>query len=304
MRALFLCGPGRTGTTVLRRALSHHPRVATMPGEFRLNVDPGGVLDLEDAFAHAWDPYGADAALHRFQKLVKNLTSHAPGPYRSYALDEWVGPGFLRSRMTRLPERLGMWSTDATWTGGGDRQVYESVRGTRSSELRAFVEDLYRRRNVEATHWVDDTPHTGLHAERLAGVYPDRAFVICVRHPFDVFASFLRGPHAWTPKRTWIAARRIREVMMVTRQQVSTSHRDVILRVEDAVADPGACLSRVMREVYLATPDSEVLDFMVEEYDVDKANVGRWTEELTGQEIDVARTVLNDVCAVYGYGQQ
>lgn len=303
MKAMFVCGSGRSGTTVLRKALSHHPDVATMPGELRLNVDPDGVLDLHDALTQAWDPYAADTAMHRFASLLSQVTSrhHA---YRGHRLDQWVGEGRYDVAADKLMKELRYARIPARWVGSVEKQsghMYEMARGSRAEALRTFIETLYLARRYDATHWVDDSPYAGLHADRLAAVYPSRFFALCVRHPFDIFSSFLHGGKHWTPKVPKLAARRIREALLYTHSTLLSGHQYRVVRLEAVMENPIDEMLALCRDAQIFTPPTAIAEEMVSEYDSDAAHIGRWRAELSPGEIDVARDILGVVCQEFGY---
>ena len=75
MKTCFIGGTGRCGTSILRTILSRHSRVATLPIEHRLTVDPDGIFDFYRSYTTGWSPYYADAKLTRLKKFLEELSS-------------------------------------------------------------------------------------------------------------------------------------------------------------------------------------------------------------------------------------
>lgn len=285
MRPIFLAGTGRSGTTVARRALSRHPQVAAMPGELRLIADPDGLLDCRDALARRWDPYAGDRALRRLETMLTHMTAASTDRYRHHNTDAWVGADWYRDRVARLVDDLRTGVTPGTWTGAppGEDGMWETVPGTKAVDpaLRAFADDLYRRRNAAATRWVEDTPYTGCHWRRVRAVWPEATLVLCVRDVRDVLASYLRGRQRWTPKDPGTAAQRIAAVIHRTDAEMVMAGGDVVtLRLERVLEDPEREVARLCGRLGLdPSPD------MAAAYDGDRAHVGRWRTELTAGDV-------------------
>ena len=78
MKTCFIGGTGRCGTSILRTILSRHSRVATLPIEHRLTVDPDGIFDFYRSYTSGWSPYYADARLTRLKNFLEELSSTNP----------------------------------------------------------------------------------------------------------------------------------------------------------------------------------------------------------------------------------
>lgn len=304
MRAVFVCGTGRSGTTVMRRALGMHPQVVTLPGELRLICDAGGLLDLHDALFRNWDPYSSDQAVERFFDLARALTSQDRERYsvgRGHHMDGWV-PNYF-SILSRLRYSLGVQRIPGRWTGMSQRQGHmnEIGPGPYPRVLREFVENLYLAREEDSnpdppTHWVDDTPYLGLHAERLAEVFPDRRFVFCVRHPLDLLHSFISQEKRWTPNDARLAAVRIRNLLDLSEARVH-GLRTITVRLEDVMRDRAGWALHVFSFLGLGPGYEEEFASV---YDPDLANIGRRTG-LPDEDVQVGVDVLGDTCERFGY---
>ena len=45
-KVIFIGGSGRSGTNILRKLLSKHSQVASLPFEHRFIIDPDGIIDF------------------------------------------------------------------------------------------------------------------------------------------------------------------------------------------------------------------------------------------------------------------
>lgn len=94
---IFVGGTGRSGTSILARALGTHPDVWTVPVESRILIDPGGLVDLVDALSIRYSPPTAHAALVRFVELaLVELTTRQETPYRNVDLAAAIGAEHYR----------------------------------------------------------------------------------------------------------------------------------------------------------------------------------------------------------------
>lgn len=307
MKPVFVGGTGRSGTTILRRVLGSHPDVATMPGELRIIVDPGGVLDLHEAINGCWDPYTADHAIHRFKDLLAHQKFGREERYNSHALDRWVGgPDVFEGIIEDLLDAIVRHPSEGRWTGSpeGATTIYEVEPGNYWQDLRGFVEALYVRRNQQASHWVEDTPYNSCHFNRLRGLWPDCDFIHVVRDPRDIFASFnlhRSRSKAWTSKDSEQNARRIDGALKRFNEQVSPwgeGHYYLEVRLEDMARNQEAELRRICD--YLGLDWSEgLLDTPLSE---EGAHIGRWKDDLSGAEAGMAMRILGPWIKQYGYG--
>lgn len=287
MRAVFLTGPGRTGTTVLREALRVHPDVAAGRREPRFIVDPGGLLDLHDALHTRWDPYVADDALYRFRTVMSRMQIKN-------------GTGDL---MDTLYKDLNVTFSGRRWFGMEvTREVMHDARpGDRSLLLQEYAKNVMRvsTNRPFATHFVDDTPYSGLHADRIRRVFGNNVFFIhCIRHPLDTLASHIHGRAGWTARDPETAARTILAVhSRLLAYERFTQDLFLRVRLEDVLMKPVQTMKDVCGVVGLSRLNAEEI---ATAYDPDHAHVGR-RAELRLKEVDIARPILGPLCATLGY---
>lgn len=317
MKAILVGGTGRSGTTILKRVLAQHSRVASMPFEVRLIVDPGGALDLVNALSDSWSPYNADIAIQRFRQLAldcahtsilvrglaKGLTTLgvAPWRYAAVGIGEVVGQRYYHQRVDELVQALTWHVSRGNWAGSPPfrfpSRMYETVPRTREAVaalVGKFIEDLFiaiPRFNAAtskpgATHWIEDTPYNILHARELLELFPDMRLLHIYRDPRDVIASYRE--RAWGGDNVTVCARRVAGVLerwSVVREQLpQTCYMEIAL--EELSAKPQEHLHRICDFVGLSYEPG------LESVSLNRVNAGRWQRELSVDEQKVAQQIL------------
>ena len=110
---LFIAGLGSTGSSALCDVLKEYDGILTPDEEWRIWVDPDGLLDLlrntgpgTTLFQHI--------ALKRFSRLVKRLDLTKVGPYSTLTLPDWVKSVYLAINddvqgMFKITHYFGLW---------------------------------------------------------------------------------------------------------------------------------------------------------------------------------------------------
>lgn len=217
---VFIGGTGRSGTTILKRIFDKHPQTVSIPYELRLLIDPDGVLDLIRSVSDDWSPCTADLAIRRFEKLVdeiggigktKNILDAlsrrnlwpsflTPRRYSRWNIGGAFGREFYKNRINELVRKLNHYSGSGRWLGSPPFRTKTVIRECEVFDepfvcelVASCFEDLYRNiksSNLDATHWVDDSPYNLLFADRLLTTFPNSKFIHIFRDPRDVLASY------------------------------------------------------------------------------------------------------------------
>ncbi len=310
MNACFVGGTGRSGTTIMRRVLGTSPQVAAMPGELRIIVDPGGLLDLADALSWKWGVWVADTAVYQFITMLGHVQSDDLVHYPGHDMDLWCGflerSGYANWR--RATESLLYTAEGAgCWAGSHPRKrLYETEPHEVEVILNALAEriySLYNLRNPHAAIFVEDSPDNMTQILRLNEMFPDMFFIHMVRDPRDIAASY-KGHRTRT--RAWVSTdfrenvARIRNQHRVWNQQTMTIPEEekfwLTVRVEDLAADPIDTLLGVCS--YLGIDYSSAMADVVRS---GEAHVGRFREDLTPDELALVQKELDVPGATYGY---
>ena len=221
MRAIFIGGTGRCGTTILRRSFRLHPDCLTFDTELRVLVGPGGLLDLLDTFVRRWDPWAGDDAVNRFVRAAELHFAKGRVPPLSAAVARVMG--MVTSRKHARLRR------DTAWAF-----MYETTQ-LRTDQAQGVIDEFFDLLNEEGKTLVDDTPYNICHVSRILEWLPDAKFVHIIRHPREVLGSMSKmqwGAPTWD-----LTARRIAQVL---RKGILAfdEHRIIQVKLEDLVDDP------------------------------------------------------------------
>ncbi|WP_324751455.1 sulfotransferase [Roseovarius sp. Pro17] len=119
------------------------------------------------------------------------------------------------------------------------RPLYTATTRNRDELIefsRQFLNNLYSKplEKTGASIWCDDTPLNVLHSSFLLELFPNAAIVHMVRHPMDVFASYME--QTWTPtdyQRTLLRLEKTYSELIQTEKDLGAD-KLLIIRLEDA----------------------------------------------------------------------
>lgn len=111
---IFIGGTGRSGTTILYRAIGCHQNIYALPKEMRFITEPDGVINLVDALTIRYSINQSREALYKFERLMGEYMCDPQSPvYPNYNLPEWIGKDFYYERLNSFCHEL----VDFTFNG-------------------------------------------------------------------------------------------------------------------------------------------------------------------------------------------
>lgn len=315
-RVLFVGGTGRSGTTILKRILSLHPQITSLRDELRIITDPDGALSLEDALTQNWSPYNGDIAIQRFRRLVmdccrgrsnyavmvekaeKNLFRRlgvSPRRYLGLGFASQFGRKKVIQALDQLTNEISFHRSRGSWLGSQSFQLPAFIYETEPLEpstvrikIGNFFETLYAGlpQAEEATIWLDDTPSNVLHVDRLLQLFPDMRFIHIYRDPRDVLSSYLK--FAWGGDNVEATAKRLVTILNRWEQIKLRLPSDTFMEISLEQLGQG---SRSVLEQLCAFLEIKY-NQKLEEITLDKMNVGRWRNDLTIEQQQIATQYL------------
>lgn len=301
LRGIFIGGPGRSGTTIMKKVLCTTPKVARCREELRLVSDPGGLVDLYQVFATTWSPFRGDAAWRRFIKLWQDLTyaTTVEGPYHRHSLSTWF-PRAYREAFFRFQNCIvtdvsrGRWTGAEVGAGITETRSYVHVPQELSIQIGLLLSRLFSDPWPEAEFFVDDTPELAGVMPFLPEIFPECVCVFMIRHPYDIYASHVQRR---AEGRLWLAEKPEASALRVY-NSLRTSPRlepHLIFRLEDLIADP----DRFQEQLDLQRgPQISTEGFL--RIDADAANIGRFAT-LSVELQEIGRDVLHPITEKLGY---
>jgi len=250
---VFVCGTGRSGTTVLARLLGWHRDVATCPFELRFHVHHAGLLAVADELVPA----------PRFLALMRR---------RWYERVAWKYSKGRRSRgLTRYFEPDEYEAMLGEFTDETARDPQGAARTLMSTVLARVAAD------GEGSVVVEHSPKNGEVAGALHRLLPDARFVAIHRDGRDAAASIASKRHVGPDEPVealWYWADRHRAIM----QGLGQVPADRVLHIElfDLVGPEGPdTLDRLLSFLELEQ-DDYVQAYLRDAMSPDAARTARW----------------------------
>lgn len=299
-------GSGRSGTTLLRRLLGRHPKVCEVP-EWRLPVDPGGLVDFYVAMSSAWTPLLFDAHYRRLSTLLRQVgpkgalaglyrrAVHRAGLARriSLNLDLPYGavdasrfcPGYPQLAQALL-DNLRSLEYRAIWTGSPFlSNGRTALGGPFEPEVLAAILGGFYRQVAQGTlqahggeHYLEKNTWYPLVFDRFLELVPEARLINIWRDPRDVVCSMVE--QRWAPNDPLSAARYYRAIMdrwyAVRSQLPAGSYLDV--SYEELVAKPEDVLERIT--AFAGIP------FIPGPYGLFAGTIGRWQRGLRPGQVE------------------
>jgi hypothetical protein len=302
-KILLIGGTGRSGTNITKEVLAMHSRVFALPFEYRLTIDPDGLVDFYNSFSSTWSPYLADRKIKRLEKFLLSLDKggkkKSVGSYSGWKL----GNFFPRYRMhvKNLFNSLVDFRYSAIWVGSGEKEpmVYAEPKGKEelAAILGQFLEGLVRdclaknKRDI----FVEDNTWNILFAKELLELLPNAKLLHIYRDPRDVVASLTK--QRWAPTKVSEAAQWYDGVMSKWQQVKKTLPRKRFLELslEEMVARPNSTLRRICKFAEIDFQDKLLT------IDLTKANSGRWKTDINKDELGAARPFIKKWVEQLGY---
>jgi Sulfotransferase family len=231
-RPIFLCGVHRSGTTLLRDLLDHHPALAVLPSEgtFFTNLQPRLAsipsAERQSFLGGEWLRRLANP-IHQHPYWLLGRSSPAYSPYVAYARA-------LMAWWPLLEKCFG--ATVAAWPLLAVTMAYAQSIGALSA-------------TSQLTMWAEKTPTNEAFVARLRSEFPRAKFIHMIRHPYAVYASHRHA--ARQAQRRLHEAPRIlddlsRSYRIAERMSSGNPSADYrVLRYEDLIDNPSAEIARL-----------------------------------------------------------
>jgi len=319
---IFVGGTGRSGTTAVFQAIATGRGFVSAAPELRVHIDPKGALDLLDAMSDNWSPYQADSAIHEFASLMRTCRRSnramaglarifgqyipiSPWRYAGLSLGSHFGYSTYDRKLQELVSALTLGVSKGFWAGTRSFStrpiIYETKPLQRNHAARVigeFFNNLYSSISGQYDlYWIESSPYSIIHADKLLELFPNAKFIHVVRFPLDVVASYLRMHWGGTDAKL-VASRlaHIHERWQIVRKKIpGSSYLEV--RLEDIADDTNSSWKRITG--FLDRGDDYCFDSKL--IRPDALNRNRWQHDLTEQSITDAYRILRTVIDEYDY---
>ncbi|MCJ2166237.1 MULTISPECIES: sulfotransferase [unclassified Pseudodesulfovibrio] len=280
--SVFIGGTGRSGTSLLRRALNSNPDVASVPGETKCINDER--FRLAPHWFHGLPSGSREQGVKDLKRLWRERFYCYVHPHKASLKDNqlrgfclWLDREAMEAELSRLDELVratSLHEVEAIWGG-----LYAA---------------LFRHRSQAQgkSHWVEKTPRNSFFAEYLYSIIPDMRLINMVRDGRDVALSMQNV--AWGEKDYVKALDWWAEEMRETMRVVDSLPESAVLtvRYEDLVTEPNAVMAGIA-DFIGATPSHDL--------DIFASSVGRWKDEMPTEAQEHAVTRHGELLERLGY---
>lgn len=216
-RLLFVAGLGSTGSSAVCDLMAGYRRVFCPSQEWRIWVDPDGLVDLAHRLAYETSIFGQTAAIERFDTLVRHLVKPGFGPYSKLRLPDYVR-AIYRQIVRDLHIKFDMDDYRGLWYGNSNhlfavanfklrrmawkskpitKRMWLATMMERDDSLRLIggivqdaLEGYLQQQNADL--FAVNENFSILYADSILTMHPNAKIIVVVRDPLDVYADSLR----------------------------------------------------------------------------------------------------------------
>ena len=327
---MFAAGLGSTGSSALVDLLKEVDGFYSMDDEFRLFVDPGGLVTLRDALVENWTVFQSDVAIREFKRMIWSLSRKKRSPYTALDHRKYFDKEFEKcaddfiSKLTDLEFRGFWYGIDNIWMRqlnkivGLPRTRFNSKKmylGKNVSEnefnqcASEFIQSLveYVLRKESRSYFCFNENLSCMMPSKVLGMVPGSKMILVIRDPKDVYADSLRVKWPAIPQdpseyikwqiavyQGWMNV----ESSQVRSSELSTSL--MVVRFEDLVINY-----------------NETVDLIFDFLEIDKSqhtskgqyfnpsrsikNIGQWKDVLSKDVVDLFDAELDFFYSYYKY---
>lgn len=300
-KKVFICGTGRSGTSLLHDMVSAHPQIHGLRGETKFIVEGDGLAALIPALTDRYSITAADLALLRFMALMGldvPATQFQDGPDFARDLAARIGERFFVPALQSYVEALIDFNvtTAADPTGSPYPKHFEDP-GTLIALTRAFIDAMFGAACDAAgkSVWCEKTPSSLVAIDLLWQLFPEARMLHIKRDPRGVLHSLMQ--QAWAPQDLRQATALLRHIyirwLRLKPRLALPDPRYLEIKLEDLCADPDLVMGQVARTIGIP-PEFRVTGTRI-------AMVDRWKVEMPGPHRAYAEAELEDIFDLMGY---
>ncbi|MPZ53403.1 MAG: hypothetical protein GEU79_11845 [Acidimicrobiia bacterium] len=254
---IFVGGTGRSGTTILAKAVSAHPSVSLVPIETRFLVDGNGLLDV------VADPDRFPAFRERITTTWWKRTS-AYGDSRGLHLI--IDEGLLENALRALEVAIG------------EERILDGAR--------QFADEILDTQLSGADTWVEMTPTTVARSADLARLYPDMKLIHIHRDGRDVACSVAKMK--WGPSDPFEGLEWWADSLRRAGQGSTGLDRSSLMHVdlEDLVGPARDLVRERILEFLGLEPDCAMVEFWEAEMTGTHAHVDQWLKDIPPEQTE------------------
>ena len=324
LKMVFISGVGRTGTGILRRALSRHNNILILKNNLRFFIDPDGIIPFCKILSSNWTPYQFDQSIKRLEKVLKGFSRknkiifNIQNIIRAVGLDKFsnykIFPRYsnfdLVSLCPKYPQlvdnlidQLKLFDFKGEWEGMpllkkktlyfGHPKKEKKITKLFSDFIINVLSNTKTKKDVRC--FVDANIWNHLWFNEIVKFFPKAKLIHIQRNPMDVVASLMH--QNWSPKDVEQAAKFYRAIMQEWWKVKLTIPRNAYMEIklEQLTSKPEETFKDILNFTSLPF-DKKVLG-----EDLSKSNHGRWKKDIPKKSITNVKKILRLCLDKQGY---
>ncbi len=311
---VFIAGLGATGSSAVVDLLKEVKSYFVFESEFRLFVDPGGLINLRNALVENWSIYQTDIAIKNFLIMVRRLNTRFISPYSILGHSKHFDKEFI-IQSKKYIDRLLDFEYRGLWYGIDtllkrqlnkyslfyrNKFITEPIYvGKKLSDkdfnqiTNDYIKSLinYCIKKNQKQHFCFNENFSSMYPFKILNMAPNAKMLVVLRNPKDVFATLKNTKFCFIPEK----------LSEFIKWELAIYNRWIEIEKEIKKRDPnGMTIKIIIFEDLISNYDQlvpELFEFLnVQEQDhvlkknflkpqVSIKNVGLWRKVLSKDEI-------------------
>jgi len=315
---VMVSGFGGSGSTAVIDLLREFDTFKDIGSEFRLLVDPDGILNLEDNLINNWTPFQSDIAIKRFKELINKLSNKNKFPYFQVDLTRKLGKEFV-SLSDEYINNLISFSYKGMWIGINDpvwwicrkfrqkigiklfnfyKPIYISFKKEKFIDTtKNYLKELFESNiNDKKTKYIMlDEGYASLNPSRVLKYFDYPKMIIVHRDPRDTFVGALKNEFHFIPHEIEAFINWYECLQKKTRTYINENDKILRINFEDLVLKYDETIEIILK--FLDVKDYK--HSYKKKYfnpDISIKNIGLWKDYKNQHEIELIYNNLKKYC--------
>ncbi len=309
---IFVAGLGYTGSSALIDLIKEVDSYFVFENEFRLLVDPKGIVNLRDALTRNWSIFQTDMALREYVLFVKNISSRFRSPYASLDHSRYFD-SFLIEETIKFIEELTEISFRGFWYGIDNIIIrklkkfnffhkkkittklmrvgkifsesdFDKIAGKYLNHLFNFLLNKYEKKSI-----CINENFSCMFPKRIFKIVNNSKIILVVRDPRDVYSSGLKSNAVFAPKNPEDFIRwefsiysRWLKIFKLLKENSTFSHRIKVIKFEDLILNYNDTIKHIFNFCNIRQSEHKQKNKYLKITESSK-NVGLWKQTLSAQ---------------------
>ena len=313
---IFVAGLGSTGSSALVDLLKEVKSFFVLDNEFRLFVDPGGLVNLRDSLVDNWSIFQSDIAIKNFKAMIKSLSSKWRSPNSHIDHTKFLDGQFNSLSDDYINSLInikynGLWyGIDNIWLRQinkipfifnsrlftkkmyvGKKISLEEFNSITSNYVNSMVQYCLDKNNKK--HFCFNENLSCMFSKKILDMVPNAKIINVIRDPKDVYADSLRVKWLAIPKDK---SKYIKWQLSVyngwmqaeddIRKWDPYSEKVKVIKFEDLILDYDKTVHSVFNFLNINTKNHLLKNKFLNPL-ISKKNVGQWKNMISKEDAEI-----------------